>query len=1330
MSWPSGAPWPASSSAAASGPVEGTSKIASTEADSAPVRMRSGWARAPRTRRRASMTMDLPAPVCPVRTLRPGPKTTRASSTTARFRIASSRSMAAPMLDPRRGGVQTVSQRRQRPVGAAIMRTNGLPLSPLELGPEDREEVLLGKAEESDSGRRLVDGDHVTLLQREADLSVQRDHDVLIRLQGHLDALIRGKHDRPVGQGVRADRRQHHRGHRGEDDGAARGERVGGGPGGSGDNQPIRPIASGELPVHGDSKVDDPTHGGLGDDHVVEGDILREPLAVTPDLRRQHHALLDEEPTRQEGFQGREELVNREGGEEAEATQIDAEDGHAEVAHQPRHREEGAVAAEDQDEIDLAREIGFANCRGPRVGAEPRCFLLEERLQVTLFAPGEQPLDDAAGLGAICLGDDTDSLHAGSGDSAARVIRLSRSVMVRPVRVRWRKNSRLPFGPLRGDGVTPRTCQPCRTENLATREMTVLWWLASRTTPPLPTSPLPISNCGLMSTTISPSEVRTLKTEGITFSTEIKDTSTVARCGASGKASEESCRALVFSMTTTRPSARREASSWPCPTSTAYTRVAPASSRHWVKPPVAAPTSRHTRCLGETANASSACESLSPPRLTNFCFAVSRSSAPGATSVPGLSTRLPSTVTAPAKRRRAAFSRLSHSPRATRATSMRSLTFACPAGAGPSPHAPPRDSASSWSPSSRNLLSPARDAVTKVLGEPLRSVPLSCLRDDVEDGAIGIGDRRHPVLAHFHPHTFDQLDVAALGRLDESAHHRTLALVGARYLEPRHVALGHRACELMKPDVEPRHHLEDPHHRRHAVEGGVEAREDEPTHLLADQRDVGRERRLGESAGGAARPGDLETMLGRHALDGAGGGDGHHDATGRARPHHEQGDEGEGEVAGEHLPFFVHEEHLFAARVEQHAQIGPQSPHDVRELLEGPLELFRGFRDARLVQVRVEGDHLNAERAKHRGEDRRGGAEGVVEDHPQAAAPNDLAIDGSEEAVAVAIGAGVREGQGADAVHGSALEVFHEEEPLHGLLPVRRHLEPPRVEKLDIEDLGVVGGLPHMSASGQSQRRDLIADHGNGRHSEILHVDAHGEQAGHQRAIDHAGRLVVIAACDHDPSAANDGSAGRAELGRELWGDFDVGETGDAVPTEERTAPPLAPDQAHGKGGAVLDLLVGPDLDVGLDDAGLADPTKVGDDHPFGQEGVGPDHGLPADDGLFHDGAGTDLDAVPYHAALHVGTRLDDGIRSYDRVGHPGAWCDQGSPTDDHGAGQARRIDHPGSRVQPHRMAVARVALAGYVDSHPALEEIQVSRAVLGEIAHVAPVTLGHVAPE
>jgi hypothetical protein len=78
---PSPARWPASSSTAATGPAGSISNTAETTAVSAPVRIQSGWARAPVMSRSASTTMDLPAPVSPVSTLRPAQRHHRPSTT-------------------------------------------------------------------------------------------------------------------------------------------------------------------------------------------------------------------------------------------------------------------------------------------------------------------------------------------------------------------------------------------------------------------------------------------------------------------------------------------------------------------------------------------------------------------------------------------------------------------------------------------------------------------------------------------------------------------------------------------------------------------------------------------------------------------------------------------------------------------------------------------------------------------------------------------------------------------------------------------------------------------------------------------------------------------------------------------------------------------------------------------------------------------------------------------------------------------------------------------------------------------------------------------------
>src|SRR2546427_374466 len=72
----------------------------------------------------------------------------------------------------------------------------------------------------------------------------------------------------------------------------------------------------------------------------------------------------------------------------------------------------------------------------------------------------------------------------------------------------------------------------------------------------------------------------------------MNETSMTASVGCSPKIRGSSARALVFSITTTRGSLRSLTSSWPVPTSTAYTRAAPRCARaagqaprHYFRPP-------------------------------------------------------------------------------------------------------------------------------------------------------------------------------------------------------------------------------------------------------------------------------------------------------------------------------------------------------------------------------------------------------------------------------------------------------------------------------------------------------------------------------------------------------------------------------------------------------------------------------------------------------------------------------------------------------------------------------------------------------------------------
>src|SRR5215216_6002574 len=110
------------------------SKMASIVAPSSPVRTRSADARPPRSRPTASTRIDLPAPVSPVSTLKPGSNSTSTASITARFRMRRKRSMCADLEsyhcfdsipDACYREMSALSQRRPNHVSEASLHTLG-----------------------------------------------------------------------------------------------------------------------------------------------------------------------------------------------------------------------------------------------------------------------------------------------------------------------------------------------------------------------------------------------------------------------------------------------------------------------------------------------------------------------------------------------------------------------------------------------------------------------------------------------------------------------------------------------------------------------------------------------------------------------------------------------------------------------------------------------------------------------------------------------------------------------------------------------------------------------------------------------------------------------------------------------------------------------------------------------------------------------------------------------------------------------------------------------------------------------------------------------------
>src|SRR2546426_504686 len=161
-STPSSGASPASSSVAATAPRGSTSKTASTVAASASLRITSVWARAPRTNKIASMSIDFPAPVSPVRTLSPGRNSTATLSMTAKFRMRSSRSIE--------------NDARSLAAAAQVVSGGRRPSAPppLQLGPEDREELLLRETHEANPRGGLHHLHGVVLPEAYPDLDAPR----------------------------------------------------------------------------------------------------------------------------------------------------------------------------------------------------------------------------------------------------------------------------------------------------------------------------------------------------------------------------------------------------------------------------------------------------------------------------------------------------------------------------------------------------------------------------------------------------------------------------------------------------------------------------------------------------------------------------------------------------------------------------------------------------------------------------------------------------------------------------------------------------------------------------------------------------------------------------------------------------------------------------------------------------------------------------------------------------------------------------------------------------------------------------------------------------
>src|SRR5947207_9695648 len=173
---------PSSACARSHSPIPGSESMANsavTSARSAPERTCSLPARSPSVNDRASIRIDFPAPVSPVRAVKPGRNSSSRRSTIAKSRI--DRCWSIRQLEH---------------------------FAPVQLLPQHREVAVTRRVDELDGMLRAPDKDAVALLKVALQLPVEMKPRIDRALQGDLDHGAVADHDRPVGQRVRTDRHQ------------------------------------------------------------------------------------------------------------------------------------------------------------------------------------------------------------------------------------------------------------------------------------------------------------------------------------------------------------------------------------------------------------------------------------------------------------------------------------------------------------------------------------------------------------------------------------------------------------------------------------------------------------------------------------------------------------------------------------------------------------------------------------------------------------------------------------------------------------------------------------------------------------------------------------------------------------------------------------------------------------------------------------------------------------------------------------------------------------------------------------------------------------------
>src|SRR5712691_9264756 len=355
---------------AANAPSGSTSNSAASSARSAPSRTAAASPRPPTSSSMASTSIDFPAPVSPVSTVNPSPKSIDDSSISTNPWMSSARSTVLLQV-------------------AVLLEY----FAPAQLLAQRGEVAVARRVHEAHRVRRALEQQAVALLHVGERKAVEMRARVERAHQHDLDHHAVADAHRARGKGVRVERHQRERRHRGMQDRALRRHRVGGRAGRRGDDHAV-----------GAQRVDE-----LADDRFVERNRAQHAVVSASDFRVDQGALLDAVLAVENRADAGAHVVVADVGHETDAALVHADERHVVTHEIARRGEYRAVAADDDRELGIGADRRIVDAAQAEVG---RGLALDQHFAAALFEHAAQLPQRLRDLGTAQLADQGDAAKA------------------------------------------------------------------------------------------------------------------------------------------------------------------------------------------------------------------------------------------------------------------------------------------------------------------------------------------------------------------------------------------------------------------------------------------------------------------------------------------------------------------------------------------------------------------------------------------------------------------------------------------------------------------------------------------------------------------------------------------------------------------------------------------------------------------------------------------------------------------------------------------------------------------------------------------------------